>query len=273
MGTKHGKEQCVSRPFLAALGAMVHVPSQLDTDLLGTFTGEVPRIGSPKEVASRKARLAMQALAEPLGTANEGSFGPHPQFPWIYADLEIMVFVDEERGMELSESFFTTDCNFAHYVAATADDLEEFLHNAKFPSHALIVRPNDEINPAWLFKGIVEPKNLRSAIEACTKVSNDGLARIETDMRAHLNPTRRRAIRRAAFRLVRRIATHCPSCSAPGWGFAESVPGLPCSDCGLPTTLVKHEVHRCWRCTYETPQPRRDGRRSADPRDCQQCNP
>ena len=41
-----------------------------------------------------------------------------------------------------------------------------------------------------------------------------GRATGETDMRAHLNPTRMAAIRALAFRLVRRIARSCPGAMA-----------------------------------------------------------
>ncbi len=273
LATKHGKEGCIARPFRAALGLEVRVPVDLDTDILGTFTGEIDRVGSPREVAIRKARLGMSALGESLGIANEGSFIPHPQFPWVYVDHEVMVFVDEERGLELCESYLTTDTNFGHYSAATDEGLEEFVCNSKFPSHGLIVRRNDEIHPEFLFKGITERVSLIKAIHACATSSCDGLARIETDMRAHQNPTRRKAIRRLAFRLARRIATPCPNCESPGWGFEDTVAGLPCGECGTPTTLAQFEIFRCWRCRFERKYDRRDGLLNADARDCPQCNP
>ena len=46
--TKHGKERAVGRPLRAALGLIVAVPEEIDTDLLGTFTGEVERVGTPR---------------------------------------------------------------------------------------------------------------------------------------------------------------------------------------------------------------------------------
>lgn len=273
LATKHGKERAISRPFAAALGARVTVPPDLDTDILGTFTGEVPRIGSPKEVALRKARLGIQLCGQPLGLASEGSFGPHPQIPWVYANLELLVFVDEELGLELTETLFTRDTNFGHCNARNLEEAKEFFEGARFPSHGLIVRPNDRVEANLLFKGILDLPTVASAIARCAAVSADGLAHIETDMRAHMNPTRRMAIRRVAFRLARRIATVCPACGAPGWGIEDTERGLPCEECGAPTELVRFELFCCWRCSHVERKPRRDGRQYAEPRDCPACNP
>jgi len=106
LGTKHDKERAVERAFRFALGLDVMVPADLDTDLLGTFSGEVPRTGTALEVCERKARLAMTSAGLPLGIANEGSFGPHPYIPFIPAGLEVMTFIDDGRGLVGTESLF-----------------------------------------------------------------------------------------------------------------------------------------------------------------------
>ena len=273
LATKHGKGKIVSRVFYAAMGAMVRVPPALDTDLFGTFTGEVPRPGPPRQTAVKKARLGMQIAGEPLGTASEGSFGPHPHFPWISSDHELVVFLDDELGMELSESFFTTDTNFGHCSVANSQVMESFLERALFPSHALIVRPNDSFCPKTILKGITDPAALQTAILKSASLSGDGRAHVETDMRAHLNPTRQKAIRRVTFRLARRIVSPCPACAAPGWGREDVTPGLPCVECGSSTDLVRFEVFRCWRCSHSAELERSDGRCYAEARDCPRCNP
>ena len=81
LATKHAKERAIARPFRFALGLEVSAPPDLDTDTLGTFTGEVPREGTPLEVCERKARLGMKVTGRSLGLASEGSFGPHPVIP------------------------------------------------------------------------------------------------------------------------------------------------------------------------------------------------
>jgi len=95
-----------------------------------------------------------------------------------------------------------------------------------------------------------------------------GRAPGETDMRAHLNPTRMASIRALAFRLVRRVARACP-----GFGRVELRLGLPCRWCGLATELVAAEVFGCVRCGHRQDLPRRDGLQAADPGHCLSCNP
>jgi len=271
--TKHGKERSVARPFRSAMGVTVKVAVDIDTDTLGTFTGEIARVGTPREVAISKARLGLSFTGEKLGLASEGSFGPHPQIPWLAVDHELLVFVDQELGIEISESVVTDKTNFGHCRAQHANDLDEFIQSSLFPSHALIVRPNEGIKPGFLFKGIVDKHALSSAVALCSSASDDRLALVGTDMRAHMNPTRRRVIRQVAIKLVRRLCTGCPACGAPGWGQTGTEIGLPCSTCGEPTEMVNRELLGCASCHYSAAQPRSDGQRLADEAQCPLCNP
>jgi hypothetical protein len=43
-------------------------------------------------------------------------------------------------------------------------------------------------------KGIKKPSDVKEAINRCASVSENGLAHVETDMRAHMNPTRMKVI-------------------------------------------------------------------------------
>jgi len=127
----------------------------VDTDNLGTFTGEIARVGTPRQVAIAKARLGLLSTGEQLGLANEGSFGPHPQIPWLAVDHELLAFVDQELGIEAIESVVTDKTNFGHCGARHVGDLGQFLQRSRFPSYALIVRPNDGIKPGFLFGSTV----------------------------------------------------------------------------------------------------------------------
>lgn len=201
--TKHSKERAVARPFRAALGLVVTVPEEIDTDLLGTFTGEVERVGTPREAAIGKERLGMRASGLPLGLASEGSFGPHPLMPFLFAsDHEVLAFVDDDLGITVVESLLTEETNFGHCPARTLSDLTAFIKQVRFPLHALIVRPNDGLKAGFMFKGIADVETLEDAVNRSAAASADGMAHVETDMRAHVNPTRQKAIRRLAFRLA-----------------------------------------------------------------------
>jgi hypothetical protein len=103
--------------------------------------------------------------------------------------------------------------------------------------------------------------------------SEDGLARIDADLRAHMNPTRLAALGRLGQRLAERLATPCPGCSAPGFGRVDARLGLPCEQCGEATDLVRAEIHGCGVCGHREDRPRADGLMAADAGHCPECNP
>lgn len=81
LATMHGKQVAVGPPFREILGLKLRLPDDIDTDALGTFTGEVERKGTMLETAIAKARLGMELTGSKLGLASEGSYGPHPVAP------------------------------------------------------------------------------------------------------------------------------------------------------------------------------------------------
>jgi len=254
-------------------GLIVTSTPGLDTDQLGTFSGEIPRDGTMLDVAMRKARLGMNAAGAPLGLASEGSFGPHPAIPYIPAGMELLVFVDDESGIVVTESLIAEKTNYDHLVVSPGEASDGFLQRIGFPTHGLIVRPNKGEVASALAKGIVDPDRLRRAIEAAAAVSSDGRARMETDMRAHFNPTRMRSLAILAERLAQRLARQCPACGAPGFGRTGSRAGLLCEACGTPTELVVAEILGCPACDYTEERLRGDGLQRAPAQHCPLCNP
>ncbi|MFM7394770.1 MAG: DUF6671 family protein [Cyanobium sp.] len=286
MATRHGKERVVGRAIHHGLGAsLLHLP-EIDTDALGSFCGTVPRPGTARQACLAKAELALLHGGTGLAIASEGSFGPHPLVPMLPVGIETMVFLDRERGLTIEEVLQACRTNFAHRRVAAADlagksgcavpgpDLARWLQAVGFPGHALLVRPH-AAGPcdALPRKGLHTPPDLLDAVVAAMERSSDGCALLETDMRAHCNPTRMACIRRLAFRLVRRVATPCPACRSPGFGVLEVLPGLPCAWCGTPTNLLLWEVLGCVACNHRERRRRRDGLKQADPGHCPLCNP
>jgi hypothetical protein len=270
LATLHGKQVAIAPPFAAHLGAQV-IAVPLDTDALGTFSGEVPRPGSMRETATEKARRGATALGLRYGLASEGTFGPHPAVPLIAAGHEMLLLLDLESGRIIEEAMIAPATNFAHLaLPADAAKLDDFLARIGFPAHAVIVRPDgpDALPNA---KGLTDRAALDDVI---ARLSEGGRKlRVETDMRAHMNPTRMAAIGELADRLARRLAVPCPSCHAPGFGRVDVVRGLPCAECGTPTGLVKAEIFACTDCGHQDSRPRADGLTEADPAYCPACNP
>lgn len=274
LATMHGKESAIATVLLDRLGLAVDTAPNLDTDVLGTFTGEIPRAGTIREAAIAKARLGMTTTGLPLGIASEGSYGPHPHIPFVAGGIELMVLVDDGRGIVVSEYLIEDTPVFDHTFASPNDDLDAFLHRIGFPTHALIVKAADaDVAAAPIYKGLHEKTELAKAVCHCAALSRDGRALIQTDMRAHMNPTRMATIRRLAASFAERVATPCPACDMPGYGQVDVETGLPCEDCDAPSIMVRHRIFGCVACEYRERRPRLDGRSHADPKHCPECNP
>ncbi len=274
LATMHGKEAAIAPALLDGLGLVVDVPPGLDTDSLGTFTGEIPRAGCMREAAIAKARLGMAMTRRPIGVASEGSYGPHPWIPFVAGGIEMIVLVDDTRDIIITECLVEDEPVYAHVDVTSSNELDTFLDRIHFPQHALIVKPNAPKKPPFpIYKGLRCRPHLAAAVTECAACSSDSHAFVQTDMRAHMNPTRMAAIDRLARKLCRRAAACCPCCSTPGYGQVDIETGLPCEWCGFPSMLVRHEIFGCVACGHREHRPRPDGRSHADPGNCPHCNP
>lgn len=271
LATMHAKERAIAKPFRRKLGASIVVAESIDTDKFGTFTGEISREGTMLEVARAKALAAIKETNLPRGLGSEGSFGPHPALPFAAAGMETIVFVDHERDITVHETLVTHRTNFSSVVCTPHHDIIFFLRQIGFPSHAVVVRPNQPLAPRY-DKAIQDFEVVRNSIRSCAAQSRDGLALVVTEMRAHLNPTRMATIRALSFRLAARLAIGCPKCGAPGFGEVDVQRGLPCAWCRQPTDLAMAEIHRCSRCAFEQIFPVKN-QKLADPGLCTYCNP
>ena len=274
LATMHGKEAVISPAFRKRLGLRVETPKGLDTDALGTFTGEIARIGTIRETSIAKARLGMTTMGISIGIASEGSYGPHPHIPFIAGGIELMVVVDDDRGIVVCEHLIDDAPVYDHVITAEIGDIISFLDRICFPDHALIVRlhQTDDID-AIIYKGLRTVEALTDAIASAARRSGDNRALAQTDMRAHMNPTRMATLRRLANALSDRLATPCPGCDVPGYGLIDIESGLPCEWCGAPSLMVRYQVFGCVACDFRERRPRPEGRTHADPGQCPQCNP
>ena len=270
LATLHGKAEVLA-PAFATLGASLVVPGDIDTDALGTFSGEIPRLLPSLDTAIAKARLAMAVTGLPLGLATEGSFGPDPVIGFVALHREVAVLVDDLRGQVVCEWLNSHETNFTSKVITNAAELDDaLLARWGFPTHALIVRVE---SGGMVCKGLRDRASVEAAIVECARTVASGRALVETEMRAHLNPTRMRQIARLGERLVERLRCRCPRCRAPGFGRVDVATGLPCEWCGSPTAAVLAEIHGCAACSERLQLPRSDALRQSDPAQCDICNP
>jgi hypothetical protein len=268
--TQHGKERVVAPVLQRALGCNVELVSGYDTDRLGTFTRDIPREGTQIEAARRKARIGMELSGLPLGLASEGSFGADPVSGLLAWNVELLVWIDAERDIEVV-GLAQGNAAFAHLLAREWSDIAAFAKQVEFPSHQLVVRA-DGADGGALYKGIGSWEELEAAFHGALQQSAQGLVFVETDGRAHANPTRMRMIGRAAEDLARKLGSLCPVCATPGFATVEHVRGLRCADCDAPTREMRAEVFGCAKCAHRVTYERTD-RPFADPGHCDYCNP
>lgn len=268
--TRHGKEALLGPLLAEHLGCtLVHVDS-VDTDQLGSFTREIPRAGSQREAARRKAQLGMQLGGCSLGIASEGAFGADPHSGLLAWDTEIVLWMDATNDLEL--------IGFADGPAAAADAtvrdfaaLTEFARQAGFPGHHLVLRP-DHADAPPRFKGVSDPDQLAAAFHSTLAASASGAVYVENDLRAHANPTRQQLIRQAGAHLLTLMASSCPACAMPGFQITDRERGMPCQWCRQPTREALADRWTCRRCGHLERRAREDIL-FADPSRCDRCNP
>ncbi len=267
----HGKERAIAAPLRRGAGLQVVVPDGLNTDSLGTFTGDVARAGTMEDAARAKARMGMAVSGLPLGLASEGAYGPQPQMPLLAHGLEVLIFVDDLRGIEVIERITDPRPTYAQIETYSAQGAAPLLRAIRFPHTAVTISLAPRAAP--IARGVADAMRFAAAMDTVSRMSRSGIAYLQTDMRAHVNPRRMAVIRALAVRMARRLATPCPACGCPGFGRTGSEPGLPCGDCGTPTAGIRAEVHGCPACDHTETRPRVDGVTVASPAECPACNP
>jgi len=268
--TQHGKEGVIAPVLEPLLGCRVERVAGYDTDLLGTFSRDIPRAGTQLEAARRKARIGMELSGLPLGLASEGAFGPDPMaglFPW---NVELLVFIDDERGIEMT-GMAQQATRFAHLLTGDWEQAAQFARQAGFPEHHLVVRPQGQDDPR-IEKGLATWMALEAAFLRASGQADNGQVFLEHDVRAHAHPTRMEVIRLATVDLAARLNSRCPACGTPGFGVVERLRGLPCADCGAPTREVRADICGCPKCDYRETRERANVEH-ADPGRCDYCNP
>lgn len=270
IATKHKKELVMSPLLEKALSVRCITDPSLDTDILGTFTGEIERKDDPLTTVRNKCLMASKSTKCDLIVANEGSFFPHPLFPISYINVEILCFMDFKNNLEIIVHEQSSETNFNGQEVKSIKDLDSFCQKVGFPYHGLILRRSkDDI--VGIVKGIHKYEQLSSYYNYF--MDTYGEVYVETDMRALHNPTRLKVIKVATEALIKKINSRCPSCDTPGYGISEHLRGLPCEICNYPTKGLKSLVYTCQHCTHTENEDFPNGKKTEDAMYCDMCNP
>ena len=270
IATKHHKEKVIAPIFEKELGVSCFTDNTFDTDLLGTFTGEVERERDPISTAREKCLQAMKLNNCDLGVASEGSFGPHPSLFFVSADDEFLIFIDTTNNIEVVVRELSTSTNFNGKQIQSQEELISFAKVIGFPEHGLILRKSKDEN-LDIYKGITDIDTLKKSYKVLSSKYKSIYA--ETDMRAMYNPTRMNVIREATKKLILKIKSTCPQCQIPGFGITDAKKGLECSLCGSPTNSILSYIYVCQHCQFTKEDMYPNKKTSEDPSYCDNCNP
>ncbi len=270
IATKHEKEKVIAPVLEKYLGVECFIPSDFDSDELGTFSGEIERKDDPITTVRNKCMMAIQLTDCDMAIASEGSFGPHPSIFFVQADDEFLMFIDKKNKLEIIVRELTTETNFNAREVKTEKELIEFAKVAKFPSHGLIIKKSKD-DFTRIEKGITTWERLSEFFQDFMK--SYGMVYVETDMRAMYNPTRMMVIEKAAQKLAEKINSRCPVCDTPGFGISEAKQGLPCGLCSFPTRSTLSFITTCGKCNFAKEEMYPHKKQYEDPMYCDRCNP
>lgn len=268
--TKHGKEKIIGPILWDAFHIHLDL-ARYDTDLLGTFSGEVVRPTDQLGTARLKIQQAAAISNANLLLASEGAFHPHPDTPFLTVNTELIILFDRTTEQEIIAKHTTLETNAATITTNDEATLLAFAKRIQFPTHRIILMRDDKKDSTKrILKDMANEAELINAFRSLQKDSKD-LVVVETDLRAMHNPTRQDQIKITANKLVQLMRSHCPSCGYPGYQINKWLPGLPCCWCNSPTTNPLFEIYGCTVCGHS--EQKRVAKPCADPGTCDQCNP
>jgi hypothetical protein len=265
--TNHQKQPLIA-PALAQVGLTVVATDAFDTDSLGSFSGEIPRLQTPVDCARAKAKLAAELTGLPIGIGSEGSFGGGPYPGIVNWDDELLLLLDTRSGQEIM-AFASGPVPLASLETDQLSAIKQHVqqHDA---AQGWICRYR-----GGLRKGLVGFEQIHAAMLAAgVLLDADTFSesiKLQPDLRAHLCPARQSYIQQAAAQLAQRWLSLCPSCQQPDFWRKAAETGLPCEVCHYPTGRIKSYSKKCDCCGYIEQEP--NSVEFADQAHCPLCNP
>jgi hypothetical protein len=266
--SKHNKEQVLAPLFLKHFNCTIVKSTKFDTDSLGSFSGEVKREKSAIETVIAKANLGLKSEEKEydLVLSSEGSFGSHPEAFFLTSSEEFLYLKDLKNNFEIIVKHFTTNVNFAEIESESLTEILNFAREVGFPEQGIIVKSGTQI-----LKEVESFEELESKLNLLLKESTT--VQIETDLRAHRNPTRMAEIGLAGEKLIKDFKSTCPKCKTPGFQITRAENGLPCELCDAPTKSILKVISCCKICQHESEKYYPNSKQKEEAQFCDFCNP
>lgn len=268
--SKHHKQQCFEPALFGRLGFVCDTVAEVDTDMLGTFSGEVERTLAPLDCAREKCRQALAYCSDGYLLASEGSFGAHPTLGWVSTGEEWLVFYDIKEQFEVVVRNATFDTCFLGESVTSEQQCLQFLNKVGFPAQGILLK-NSRENAQLICKQLHTQQEVLDKFAEW--VSSGYSPYIETDMRAMKNPTRQQHLIQMGHLMADALSSICNACGWYGFSVTSLERGLPCSWCGNATESLLAEIYTCKRCHHSERIQFPKGIEQEDPQFCNYCNP
>lgn len=267
--TKHKKETALAPIFEKHLGVKCITIENFDTDQFGTFTNEIRRNGNQLEAARRKLMAGLKHSHADLGVSSEGSFHPHPSFPWMTRNLELCLLIDLKNNIEAKGHSQNIDgISSIHEIQDTSSTLG-LIKKWGFPHQGVIIRKKRKLLKDKIYKDFCDPSEIHKVIK-----NNEGsILTIEPDFRAHLNPKRMEAIKDAGLDLITILTRPCQSCKYLPLEYESPAENIRCIQCNTPSKRFGKETWSCPKCKTLHLFERKDKKRMIKASECEFCNP
>lgn len=271
IATLHKKEEII-QPLLEQHLWIKWKVSAINTDTFGTFTREVKRKWDMLQAARAKIFLALKETGWDLWVASEGSFWMHYGLPFVQSNFEIVVFYDKKNDIEIVWHFLSPNTNLNWEKISSSEDGKIFAQKIWFPSHGVILRISEKLN-FFIYKDFHTFEELDEKMKQLFSIPFLKNIYIETDMRAHKNPTRMQNIKCAVKNLIKNAQSTCEKCGMPWFVVTHTEGWLECSECLAPTHIPKYEVFTCKKCDFQKKQLITQYWKYANVSECSICNP
>lgn len=270
MATKHEKAAILSTLFENEFQQSIQT-LQLDTDIFGTFSGEIERPSDQKGTALQK--LAAARIIQPNGViiVSEGAFFPYPDMPLLHVNVEVLLLHEPIQNVYVWSEYTSLQSNAARLTTSNWREANQFVEKLGFPETGIILMSQEKrVEDRIIIKNLYSLEELEEQFIVLSKNETAPII-LETDLRAMRNPVRQKNIFEAGKKLIENMKSYCPNCSTPGFAIQSVESGLPCAWCNMPTRNTAFYIWKCSYCNFE--EKKAAEKPFADPGTCDQCNP
>lgn len=199
--TCHKKAPAFNRSLKKA-GFSVCSWENFDTDTLGQFGQDSAPKLDIKKSALFKAQLACELSGYRYGLGSCGNFGVDPWSKRLSWNEECVAMWDAEESYGITEMIANSHTNYASTTIYNIEQALAFAQYIGFPEHGIVIGNSKS---AYYYRSPECLSEFLRDVKTLLLTNSDGIF-LQTDMRAHQNPTRMGNINLATNKLAAHLS-------------------------------------------------------------------